>query len=287
MEKIYDMHIHLWSDGDPDNLIEKCGIAGVYGGAVFSQPPEQMKMGHTGTGEQRLTQVISFCEKYPDRLFPVLWIHPDEKNAITLVKTAAEKGIRGFKIICNNFYVYESKSMELLFAIAEEGIPVCFHTGILWTPGVSGEFNRPLNWERLIEIPGLRFSMGHCGWPWYDECIALYGKFLYLCNQKEFSTEMYLDLTPGTPLPYRRDLITKLLTSGYDIGYHLMFGVDCDAGNYSVEWAQKWIKTDNDLFNELGLDAPQKERVFAGNMLRFFGISGEKHRCKPNTYDGS
>jgi predicted TIM-barrel fold metal-dependent hydrolase len=287
MNKIYDMHIHIWSGGDPVNLIEKFTVSGVYGGAVFSEPPAEMKMGHTANGEQRLAQVVSFCKEYPDRLFPVLWLHPDEKGALSLVKTAKNEGIRGFKIICNSFYVYESKSMELLSCIAEAGLPICFHSGILWTPGVSGEFNRPLNWERLIEIPNLRFSMAHCSWPWYDECLSLYGKFLYLSNQKDFSTEMYLDLTPGTPPSYRRDLLTKLMTSGYDIDHHIMFGVDCDAGNYSVEWAQKWIKMDNDIFDDLGLDSAQKNKIFAENMLRFFGISGEKHRYKPQNYDGS
>ena len=287
MEKIYDMHIHLWSGGAPESLIERLEAAGIYGGAVFSEPPRQMLMGHSAGGEERLVQVLSFCRKFPDRLFPVLWVHPDEEGTLPLIKTAAAEGIRGFKIICNNFYVHENKSMEMLYCIAEAGIPALFHSGILWTPGVSGEFNRPLNWERLIEIPSLRFSMAHCSWPWYDECLALYGKFLFLSGQKDFSSEMYLDLTPGTPPSYRRDLLTKLLTSGYDIDRHILYGIDCDAGNYRVEWAQKWLKIDNEIFDDLGLEPQQKERIFSGNTLRFFGISGEGYRYRPTTYDGS
>ncbi|MCL2070068.1 MAG: amidohydrolase family protein [Treponema sp.] len=287
MDRIYDMHIHMWSGGDPDGLIERFNTAGVYGGAVFSEPPPEMKMGHTAAGEQRMDQVLSFCEKYGERLFPVFWIHPDEKGALSLVKRAADKGIRGFKIICNSYYVYESKSMELIHCIAQAGLPICFHSGILWTPGVSGDFNRPLNWERLIEVPKLRFSMAHCSWPWYDECLALYGKFLYLSGREDFSCEMYLDLTPGTPPSYRRDLLTKLLTTGYDIENHIMFGVDTDAANYSVEWAQKWMKLDNEIYDELGIGKETREKIYALNMLRFFGISGEKHRYMPKTYDDS
>jgi len=282
------MHIHLWpGDNNPDDLIERFKKAGIYGGAVFSEPSAEMNMGAAGSGEQRLARLLSFTQKYPDRLFPVLWIHPDEKDTLSLIKTAAAEGVRGFKIICNNFYVYESISMEMLFAIAEAGLPVCFHSGILWDSGVSGEYNRPLNWERLIKIPGIRFSLAHCSWPWYDECIALYGKFLFLGNQKKFSAEMYLDLTPGTPLPYRRDLLTKLLSSGYDVDHHMMFGTDCSAGEYRIEWAQKWINADNEICDSLEISAESRDRIFGGNMLRFFGISGEKYHNRPVKPDGS
>ena len=62
--------------------------------------------------------------------------------------------------------------------IAKLNVPVIFHTGILWDGRVSSNYNRPLHWESLLPITNLRFSMGHCSWPWVDECIALYGKFL-------------------------------------------------------------------------------------------------------------
>jgi predicted TIM-barrel fold metal-dependent hydrolase len=282
------MHIHLWPGAaGPRDMIRRFDKAGICGGAVFSEAPVEMNMGDAGNGEKRLERIVSFTGEYPDRLFPILWIHPDEKDVLPLVKTAAEKGIRGFKIICNNFYVYEQKSMELLRAIAETGLPVCFHAGILWDPGISGEYNRPLNWESLIGIPGIRFSLAHCAWPWYDECIALYSKFLYLANQNSFSGEMYLDLTPGTPMSYRRDLLTKLLTSGFDVDHHMLFGTDCNAGDYRIEWAQKWIQTDNAVYDELGLDSERRQRIFAGNTLRFFGISGESYRYRPAKSDGS
>jgi predicted TIM-barrel fold metal-dependent hydrolase len=280
------MHIHIWKDGDPDDLMAKFEKAGVYGGAVFSRPPAQIKLGDFGDGEKRLSHVLNFTRKYPDRLFPVLWIHPDEKNILSHKKTAAAQGIKGFKIICNDFYVYENKSMEVLSCIAELGIPICFHSGILWTPGVSGDFNRPVNWEKLIEIPGIRFSMAHCSWPWYDECIALYGKFLYLSNNQGFTGEMYFDLTPGTPPSYRRDLLTKIFTTGYDVEHNVMFGVDSSADDYSVEWAHQWINTDNGIYDELGISAEVRDRIYSGNMLKFFGISGEKHRYMAVNYDG-
>ena len=61
--------------------------------------------------------------------------------------------------------------------------------------------------------------MGHCSWPWYDECIAVYGKFLNGVANDQDAPEMFFDLTPGTPRIYREDLLTKLFTVGD--------GVDC------------------------------------------------------------
>ena len=98
---------------------------------------------------------------------------------------------------------------------------------------------------------------------------------------------MYLDLTPGTPQSYRRDLLTKLLSSGFDVDHHMMFGTDCSAEDYRVEWAKKWIKIDNGIYDDLGLGAESRGRIFSGNMLRFFGISGEEYNYHPANPDGS
>jgi predicted TIM-barrel fold metal-dependent hydrolase len=290
-EKIFDMHTHLFSgrlkDGNISaGLLERLKASGISGAAVFSLPPKEMKMGNTFSGEERLEHVLAVTGKYPESLYPVLWIHPDEKNVNQLIKTAVARGIKGFKIICNNFYVYENKSMDILSQIAETSLPVCFHSGILWDSNVSGEYNRPLNWESLITIPNIRFSLAHCSWPWYDECLALYSKLLFLANQKDFSCEMYLDLTPGTPASYRRDLLTKLLTSDFDVAHHMMFGTDCTAEDYRIEWAKKWIDKDNEIYDELDISGELRSGIFSGNALRFFGISNEEYHYRPVNMDG-
>ena len=59
-----------------------------------------------------------------------------------------------------------------------------------------------------------------------------------------------------------------------------------DAGDYRVEWAQKWLKIDNDIYDNLGLSAESKNRIFGGNMLRFFGISGAEYRYRTVSSDG-
>ena len=117
--------------------------------------------------------------------------------------------------------------------------------------------------------------MGHCSWPWTDECIAVYGKFLNAasrCNK----AEMFLDLTPGTPEIYRRDLLTKLFTIGYDVENNIFFGTDCDADAYNSSWSLKLYETDKKLLDELGVSRKVRENLYYNNTLRFLGKCASK-----------
>lgn len=288
MERL-DAHVHHYNFGaDPGDLIRKFEAAGIHGGNVFSAPPKQLSLARReATFEERLDDILKYTSKYPDRLFPILWIHPDEDGICEKVYMAAEKGIKGFKIICNNFFIYEKKGIKLLENIAAAGKPVMFHSGILWDGTVSSAYNRPMNWECCIEINKLKFSLAHCSWPWYDECIALYGKFLSAYGLRpDVSSEMFLDLTPGTPEPYRRDLLTKLHTVGYDIKHNLLFGTDGRADDYASEWASRWIGIDDAIYDDLKLDDDTRECIYGVNLMRFLGITDDNVAHRPQTPDG-
>ncbi|MBO7344882.1 MAG: amidohydrolase family protein [Clostridia bacterium] len=269
--KIYDMHIHAKAtDVTPDLLLEKMDNAGVFGGAVFSNRP--IEIGKTGTDfKNRIEEVFDWSKDHEDRIFPVLWIHPYEKDAIRNVRIAVDMGIKAFKIICNNFYAYERKSIKLLEEIAKHNKPVIFHSGILWNGGETSRYNRPANFEKLIEIDNLTFSLGHCSWPWIDECIALYGKFLNATTTGA-NTEMFFDITPGTPVIYREELLFKLFNVGYDVPNNIMFGTDNRADTYNSVWAQKWITLDNSIYEKLGVPECIKQKIYCDNFLRFFGL---------------
>ena len=284
----YDMHLHKILPGtDPAGLIERLQKAGLYGSSVISLPPMQTPI--TGQGldyEERISDLLRFTQAYPDRLFPILWVHPDEDGIQSKVRDAVSRGVMGFKMVCVDYYVYEDKAMRILETAAAAGKPVMFHSGILWDARVSAKYNRPINWEACLEIPRLRFSLAHCSWPWYDECIALYGKFLnaYGLNPG-LSSEMYLDLTPGTPEIYRRDLLTKLHTVGYDIQRNIMFGCDSRADNYNSDWAVRWMRIDDAIYDELNLSEDVREHIYNRNLMRFLGLSDEKVKLTPKTPD--
>ncbi len=274
--KIFDMHIHSFNF--PPNgsaLISEMEAAGVYGGCVFSNWPEEANPTKGTPFDARLEEVLAWTRGYEDRLFPVLWVHPYEDDIINKIHTAVDAGVAAFKMICTDYYVYEERSMALLREIAKTGRPVIFHTGILWDGAVSSNYNRPLNWEALMEIEGLRFSMGHCSWPWIDECIALYGKFLNSLTVRN-TAEMFFDITPGTPEIYRRELLTKLFDIGYDVGHNIMFGTDASAMGYRKDWVNKWLRVDGAIMDELGVSAKYRELMYYGNLLRFLGKTKER-----------
>ncbi len=274
--KIYDMHIHADS-GEPnaDELIYRMESVGIYGGAVLSPEPLESCDGNA-TYEQRIENVLAWTRGYEGRLFPVLWIHPDEPELESRIRDAAARGITGYKMICDNYYVYDERVMRALRVIAELKKPVIFHSGIIWNGAFSSQYNKPVNWESLITIPNLRFSMGHCSWPWHDECIAMYGKFLraYKINP-EISCEMFFDLTPGTPAIYREDLIYKLFFIGYDVPHNIMFGTDSYTSTYGCSSrVLDIIQRDNSLYDKFKVPDSIRKLIYAENFLRFIGAKG-------------
>lgn len=285
---IFDMHTHAMAGTPaPEKLLERMNEAGIYGGCVFSNRPK-FPYSDIGTEfDERVDEVLAWSKGYEDRIFSVVWIHPYEPNIIENLHKAVEKGVCAFKIICTDFYVYEEECLKVLREIASLGVPVFFHSGILWDGRVSSSYNRPINWEALISIKGLRFSMGHCSWPWIDECIALYGKFLNSLLNGD-TAEMFFDITPGTPDIYREELLTKLFTIGYDVGDNIMFGTDAFSDNYSSSWAKKWLKTDKEIMDKLGVSLACREKLYHKNIMRFLGKSeGEVSHNMPSPDDAN
>ena len=275
--KIFDMHIHVGNDKiDQNYLLEKMEASGVYGGGIISACPESavadlIKMPF----KERLDNVLNWSKNHEDRLFPILWVHPDED--IDNVKVAAREGISAFKIICDTFPVYSENCIKLLKEIEETNKPVLFHTGILWSGTDSSKYNRPVDWECMLNLNKIKFSMGHCSWPWVDECIAVYGKFLHYYNTR-ISAEMFFDITPGTPEIYRRDLITKLFTVGYDVENNIMFGTDSITNDYNPPWIKKWLELDNKIMDELNVKEEVRAKIYEGNFMRFLNGGDVTHK---------
>ncbi len=290
--KIIDSHVHTGSyTASPEDLIKKMDKAGIYGVGCISVAPTEYRNLTNNTEEnfeKRLNAVIEFTKNYPDRLFPVLWVHPDEKDIINKIDIAVEKGVVEFKVICNNFFPYEEKMLKLAEKIASTGKPIMFHSGILWDGKPSSKFNRPVNFEELITIPNLKFALAHGSWPWMDECVALYGKFLNCgLKREDITSEMFIDITPGTPEIYREELIKKLFKIGYDVKNNIMFGTDCSVDDYNADWAKMWIDIDNELYKKYGIDDETVQNVYADNYLRFIGKSDKKVAHVVRASDGS
>ena len=176
-----------------------------------------------------------------------------------------------YVIICTHFYPGDPACLAVCRAAASAGKPVLFHSGILWNgAAASGIYNRPVGFEPLLEVPGLRFALAHISWPWCDECIAVYGKWEQASREAGWQgAQMFIDSTPGTPRNYRAKALESLIGTGYDVLHNLMFGTDNLAESYDVKWAREWAARDRAVYTGLGLSDQEQEDILANNLLRF------------------
>jgi predicted TIM-barrel fold metal-dependent hydrolase len=277
---ILDGHIHIFTDkGSSEEVLTRMQSVGIGGGVLLSRPPSvSCSVDCDGLSEdpkERLDDLMRWTD-VSENLYPFYWIYPLADDALEQVEQAVERGVAGFKVICANHYPGDKKALPVYEAIAKANRPILFHSGILWDGRASSIYNRPAEFEPLLEIPKLRFALAHVSWPWCDESIAVYGKFLNaLSVRSDVSSEMFIDLTPGTPRIYRNEVLTKLHRVGYDIENNLIYGTDSCANDYNANWAREWIDRDNEIYQELELTEATIEKIYGGNLQRLMGVSPE------------
>jgi predicted TIM-barrel fold metal-dependent hydrolase len=274
---VLDCHIHIM-DGDSLKkinstiLMEQMKEGGVDGGVIMSLPPDSGKYYNTSRHwKERLESLIELTDS-EKTLYSFFWMDPLASDAEKQIDEAVKLGIDGFKIIYDTCYPGSERSIEICRKISSVNKPIIFHSGILWDGKVSSQYNRPVDFESMLEANGLRFALAHISWPWVDEHIAVYGK-LHKSNSYNIhsSVEMFTDLTPGTPKIYREDALTKIFTVGYEVENNVMFGTDCLAENYDSKQAAGWIKLDNEIYQKLGISNEVKQKIYQDNLLNFLG----------------
>ena len=282
-----DGHIHIF-DGpvNGEEFLKRLKVIGFDGGLIISKPPvpcpECRKL---ESASERLNNLFEWSV-ISENLFPFFWIDPTCDDAVEQVDLAVKRGVKGFKVICNNFYPSDDKPMKVFRAIAMKQKPILFHSGILWDGKPSSRYNKPAEFEALIDIDNLKFCLAHISWPWCDELIAVYGKFqnaYTICP--DVSCEMFIDLTPGTPAIYRQEVLTKLISVGYDVENNLIFGSDTCVNNYKTNWVSQWINRDSNIYKKNGLSEASINKIFGKNLERFVGISSVEFQKKPLIMD--
>lgn len=271
---VLDGHIHI---SQPEcrskEMLAAMLEAGVDGGVVISRRPT----GHAQFVEpmsstERLERLLEWTTDSPN-ICGLYWIDPLEGDALEQVSAAVEAGVQGFKVICDHFMPSDERAMPVYQEIARNNRPILFHSGILWDGKVSSLYNRPAEFEALMDVEGLKFCLAHVSWPWCDECIAVYGKFLHGYTVRPQSAEMFIDITPGTPPVYRKEVLTKLFTIGYNVQDNIIFGTDCMADTYDPAWAREWLTRDREIYDQIGLGSDVVEKINGGNLRRFLGLA--------------
>ena len=274
---IIDCHVHTNpAPQSKEELIKQLDIAGIEKIVLLSYHPasfcrEEMInnviFGKPVSPDKALAQVMEWAA-FSDRIIPFFWIDPMEEDAFDEVDRAVAAGVAGFKVISNRFFPGDKKPMQVWERIAKADKPVLFHSGILYGSGPWSQFNRPVGFEPLFDIPGLRFALAHVSWPWCDECLAVYG---YWQNRKEHGTssaEMFIDTTPGTPQIYRREVFGKIYGIGYDIENNIIFGTD-STNNYISLNVKNILAMDKDALDNAAVSPEQREKYYGKNFLRF------------------
>ena len=284
-----DCHIHLMpliGPADPPEVfMKKAADAGIDGGTVMSLPPVSFRPDpeRSQHWKDRLEAILEYTSHTPG-FYPFFWIDPTESDAFEQISVAADAGVRGFKCICNHFYLEDC--MKQFSAIAETGLPIHFHCGILFDHYASSKFLHPLAFEPLLEINNIRFALAHLGNPWVDECILLYAKFQAAMRNVPGvrNLRVFLDLTPGVTRIRRSDALRMLLLSGYaNPSKDILWGTDNRINGYNIGKAVFWRDFDRKIIEEILAEvhaAPDSypalpddlwERITEANYAEFLG----------------
>ena len=277
--KIFDTHVHIdnFAVPDPDRLLQEMDLHGVERTALLSEEPAYLETDIQKLRDhnaQRLDRLMQWCAHSDGRLVPIYFLCPIERDALEQVDRALEKGVTGFKIICETHYPGDERAMPVYQYIADAGKSILFHSGILWDWGNNGNFNRPCNWECMFDVKNIRFALAHISWPWTDECISLYGKFCAMYEHPRYAGQkMYIDMTPGTPECYRRHVIQTLHDVGYwGLDQRLMFGTDNFTGQFDAAFTADLAESDRRMMTESGFSDEFSRRVLYDNAMEFWGI---------------
>ena len=285
----YDCHVHVYPGKiEPEKLVVAFAAAGMKGGPIFSENPDPLDGSAAPDPEKAMDAAIEWASGSPT-IYQYYWINPVLDNASDLVDMAVEKGMFGFKCLPGRYYPGDEKALPVYEKMAKAGKPVIFHSGILWDGRPSSKFTRPGNYEELIDIPDLRFCLAHVSWPWCEECVAVFGKFLNARTRSDKKrADMFIDVTPGTPRLSRRSALEMIYGFDYDVRDRVMFGTDCMTNRYTVAWAKEWQERDDKIYAALGSDKVDPDSVYRRALQAFlFGDNLDRRLPTPDgTEDG-
>lgn len=275
---IIDCHVHASGRERVDDVLKAIEEAGLDGIVLFSPYPGRSPVGgssYPDVTEEGQIESMKFISRLqaeaPDRIIGFLWLEPRLRNAARLAERAVtDFELRGIKMIPDHWYPYEERFFPLYEKIGELGVPIIFHSGILWGFRDSSRFCRPVYYEVLLNFPKVRFALAHIGWPWVDECIAVWGRFRADAERREADRlQMFIDTTPGTPRIYRREALHKALAYGAED--YMLFGSDSRAGDSS--YRIRVMEADRAILREeIGVPASVERKFFGMNAKTFLDL---------------
>jgi predicted TIM-barrel fold metal-dependent hydrolase len=291
-----DCHIHVRGDEKGDDILRAMDSASLDLICIISWPPsssdpDPLEKRRPGDDE-RMRETGRMIAADADRVRGFYWVDPLADDAADQVERAVgEFRYAGVKMIPDHWHPYDERLFPVYERIEALGVPILFHTGILWGNADSSRFCRPADFEVIQEFPKVRFMLGHIGWPWTDEAIAVADRFKTMARRAaggdpemnrdvalrdrhihdpacEVDVTCKIDLTPGTPAVYRAPVLrTCYEVLGADM---LLFGTDA-LGADDLTQVKVHQERDERIFrDELGLVEADVERIMGTNVLKMF-----------------
>jgi predicted TIM-barrel fold metal-dependent hydrolase len=272
--RVWDCHCHLRGDETGAYVLEQMDSVGVERINIFSRYPGRGRGPDETVTQAEVRETIEHVAAVqaadPARIYGLIFANPRAEGMVEEIERGiVELGLRGVKMIPDHWEPCGDVPAPVYAKMQELGKPIQFHSGILYGNGDSSRFCRPVLYEGLLNFPGVRFSLAHIGWPWVDECIAVFGRFRAAVRYQTGDLQMWIDTCRGTPDAWREEALRKAVPfCGIE---RLMFGVDGTPANMK-DASPVHIRKDTDLLrNVLGLSPQQIETFFFGACEAFWG----------------
>ncbi|MEM2875790.1 MAG: amidohydrolase family protein [Candidatus Bathyarchaeia archaeon] len=291
---IVDCHVHSLGKETVDIILDGMDSAGMDKAVIFSPYPAAV-LGEgivpkvpagvtrhlefscpdvTPEDQRRVIEFVANLQREaPDRIIAFVWLEPRLKGAAQILEWAiTSREVKGVKMIPDHWYPYDEFMYPIYEKAEELDVPIIFHSGILFGFKDSSRFCMPVNYEVLLSFPSLKFALAHISWPWVDECLALWGRFRAALKEVEGSgreIQMFIDVTPGTPLMYRKDSLQKLIAYGAED--YMLFGTDCVANK--LDYGRVHVERDTRILRQItGGSEKSVKKIMGENALRFLGL---------------
>lgn len=276
--RIWDCHCHSRGDEKGDAVLRAMDEAGIERINLFSKYPwkEEGWHGPYGPNAHADRETVRACIDHvasvqaadPSRIYGMIWVEPRSPGIVQEIERGIQdKGLRGVKLIPDRWFPYDELMFPIYRKMEELGKPIMFHSGIVYGFADSSRYCMPVGYECLLNFPKLRFSLAHIGWPWVDECLAVYGSFRATAGWDAGKTQMWIDTCRGTPDAWRTDALGKAVP--FVEGDHLMFGIDTEPARLARN-ASRHILMDTSILKEvIGVSEAQLEAYFWGACAKF------------------
>lgn len=269
--KVFDTHFHIENKGcSARALLNGLDETGVERACIIAPSPAETNSGGPDTVIYPPNTAIHECnvdlsrlvDSAPDRLVGLARLNPLAQGALDEIQWAYDHGLGGLKLLCIGWYPDDTRIFPVYERAASLNMPILFHTGIL-ASGRYAKYHRPAAFEIAREFPQLRIVMAHVSWPWTDEALAVAGGDA----RYEQDPQIYIDLTPGAPMPWQRDVIRKAIH--YLDRAIMLFGTD--ATEASCGYGKKVYANMKFILDELGVSLDRQEDIFWNNAVSFYG----------------